>query len=206
MQTRVAVGAGVVGAVLVLARLAPGIVGGVLLLFSALVFVLSIVGLARTVVLPGRMSPAWGFAIAFGLYLGGVAFIAPLPEVVRSDGSTAAGARKPDSVEPSPNDSERPGFGESFVQASTWTDGPWPLVVDSGTLACFEVGGQEAAFIAAGYGIWDQQMWPLNGVARMHHERFGAEPALDPIWAPNPVTGLRVNIGPMIARARLQCR
>ena len=77
MLTRVVVGAAVVVVVLALARTAPQLVGGLLLGFSVLVFLLTIVGLTGRFRFPERLSPAWGFAIAFGMYLYGVALVAP---------------------------------------------------------------------------------------------------------------------------------
>ena len=86
----------------------------------------------------------------------------------------------------------------AVVTADTWTDGTWPLTVDGGVLAC--VG--DAAFITTD----DGRMWPLNGMARQVHANFGAEPATEPIWRENPrIPGTRVNIGPLIARARALC-
>lgn len=84
MLTRVVVGGVVIAAVLALARTAPQLVGGLLLGFSVLLFVLTIVGLTGRFRFPERLSPAWGFAIAFGMYLYGVALVAPPNGVVVS--------------------------------------------------------------------------------------------------------------------------
>ena len=74
----------------------------------------------------------------------------------------------------------------------------WPLTVTGGVLAC--VG--DAVFITTR----DGRMWPLNGMARQVHDRFGAEPAIAPIWREDPDgPGLRINIGTLIARARRAC-
>lgn len=87
----------------------------------------------------------------------------------------------------------------AVVSADTWTDGPWPLTVTGGVLSC--VGG-EAVFLTTR----DGRMWPLTGLARQVGARYGAEPAIDPIWRGDPDSpGLRINIGTLIARAQRVC-
>ena len=57
-------------------------------------------------------------------------------------------------------------------------------------------------------------MWPLNGTAKSHHARFGAKPAVEPIWRvnqklmdafPNSEATFRINIGPLIKRGLSLC-
>lgn len=87
----------------------------------------------------------------------------------------------------------------AVVSADTWTDGPWPLTVTGGVLSC--VSG-EAVFLTTR----DGRMWPLNGLAQQLGSRYGAEPAINPIWREDPdLPGLRINIGTLIARARRVC-
>ena len=72
-----------------------------------------------------------------------------------------------------------------------------------GILTCMPVAGVEAVYITT---TEDGRMWPLNGAGRAHHGRWGAEPATEPIWRENPrIPGSRVNIGPLIDRARSLC-
>ena len=97
----------------------------------------------------------------------------------------------------------RPPRNPAIVTADTWADGPWPLTVDGGILTCTPVAGVEAVYITT---TDDGRMWPLNGAGRAHHGRWGAEPATEPIWRENPrIPGSRVNIGPLIDRARSLC-
>ena len=90
-----------------------------------------------------------------------------------------------------------------MVSRDTWTDGEWPLTVDAGTLTCID--GLHAAFFV---DIGEEgRLWPLNGRAKSNHERFGAEPDINPIWRFDPqyADGIRVSIGPMINRALEFC-
>ena len=61
------------------------------------------------------------------------------------------------------------------VSVDTWTDGDWPLTVDSGTLSCV---APSAVFFTDAGGT----MWPVNGMARTHSGRWDARPDLRPIW------------------------
>ena len=111
-------------------------------------------------------------------------------------------AVRPVTSNPNPNANpqqpSRPRQHPNVVNADTWTDGRWPLTISGGLLSC--VG--EAVFITDG----DGRMWPLNGNAREAAGSFGAEPAIDPIWRPNPdIPGARVNIGPLIQHALTLC-
>ena len=202
MKTRVIVGVAAVVGVLAAALVAPQTVGWVLIWFSFLVALIAFLGFID----PGifgfsdRQAPVWLVAVSIGLFVGGGVILAPPDEVVVSS-DLNPNERRVVRIDPE-------------VSMLSWRDGPWPFTVSDGRLVCYEVGGQEAAFVAApesdqggylGTGTgW--AVWPLNGVASMHHARFGAEPSLNPIWAPDPLTGLRVNIGPMIVRARELCR
>ena len=121
------------------------------------------------------------WALSVGMFLAAVWLMSPEPEVVLPDA---------------------PVGNPAVVTANTWNDGAWPLTVEGGVLTCVRQPQGEAVFIA----LDDGTMWPLNGLARMIHEQFGAEPATEPIWRENPeLPGARIDIGPLIARALGLC-
>ena len=96
----------------------------------------------------------------------------------------------------------RPPQNPAVASADTWNDGPWPLTIDGGVLTCTRVAGTEALYITDSNG----RMWPLNGAGQAHHARWGAESSIDPVWRENPqIPGTRINIGPLIQRARARC-
>ena len=78
MDRRERIVAGVVG-LLVLAWFVPDLVGVLLMLFSALVFVIAVVGLLRPslVRIPDRMAAVWAFALSVGLFVGGGVLMSP---------------------------------------------------------------------------------------------------------------------------------
>ena len=78
MDRRERVVAGVAG-LLVLAWFVPDLVGVLLMLFSALVFVIAVVGLLRPslVRIPDRMAAVWAFALSVGLFIGGGMLLSP---------------------------------------------------------------------------------------------------------------------------------
>ena len=78
MDRRERVVAGVAG-LLVLAWFVPDLVGVLLMLFSALVFVIAVVGLLRPslVRIPDRMAAVWAFALSVGLFVGGGMLLSP---------------------------------------------------------------------------------------------------------------------------------
>jgi len=117
-------------------------------------------------------------------------------------------------AEVAPMPAKPPPSNPAVVTADTWTDGDWPLTIDGGVLTCteFRRGGyqRQAVFIAD----HDGEMWPLNGVAKSHHARFGAKPELTPIWRvdqktmdafPNSEVTIRISVGPLIKRGLSLC-
>ena len=78
MDRRERIVAGVAG-LLVLAWFVPDLVGVLLMLFSALVFVIAVVGLLRPslVRIPDRMAAVWAFALSVGLFVGGGMLLSP---------------------------------------------------------------------------------------------------------------------------------
>ena len=107
---------------------------------------------------------------------------------------------------PSPN--------PAVVNADTWTDGDWPLTIDGGLLTCTEF--RRGSYQRQAVFITDQdgEMWPLNGVAKSHHARFGAKPELTPIWRvdqkimdafPNSEVTIRISVGSLIKRGLSLC-
>ena len=92
--------------------------------------------------------------------------------------------------------SSLPGRGAE-VSRDTWTEGEWPLTVEKGRLDCYDSKGQPSAvFIDE-----ESRTWALNGVARMHG--YGEE--IEPIWKARPLTGGRVNLGGLTAKALELC-
>ena len=106
-----------------------------------------------------------------------------------------------------------PSLHTAIVSAATWTDGEWPLTIDGGFSLAQNLGGgyqRQAVFITD----QDGEMWPLNGVAKSHHARFGAKPELTPIWRvdqkimdafPNSEATIRISIDPLIKRGLSLC-
>lgn len=85
-----------------------------------------------------------------------------------------------------------------FVSEATWTDGPWPLTVPEGTLACESLGGRlgRVTITANGTTYW------VNGLAKGTH-RFAD---LDEIWRADPsFPAIKVNIGPLLDRGLALC-
>lgn len=78
MDRRERIVAGVAG-LLVLAWFVPDLVGVLLMLFSALVFVIAAIGLLRPslVRIPDRMAAVWAFALSVGLVVGGGMLLSP---------------------------------------------------------------------------------------------------------------------------------
>lgn len=75
-------------------------------------------------------------------------------------------------------------------------EGPWPLTVESGTLAC---DGQAVTFSV------DGGTYAVNGTARGRANSEGWLPIED-IWAPDPVIdGLKVNIGELVDKGLELC-
>jgi len=80
-----------------------------------------------------------------------------------------------------------------FVSQATWTDGPWPLTVPEGTLACQPLGGRlsRVTFAYGGTTYW------VNGTAKAAHTYAD----LSAIWRDNPdVPGTKIEIGPLLDR------
>ena len=185
MRTRIAVGVTALVALLTAAWLAPQAIGTMLVTFSVVVFLWAVVGLIRPDWgrLPNRLASVWVWVMSVGLLAGGAILMAP-PE---PNGVSSANPVNP-----------------AVVSADTWTDGEWPLTVDGGMLTCTTIRdvGLPAAFVSA-----DGKMWPLNGVASSHHERWAAEPSIDPIWRPDPrfPDEARVPIGGLLQRALSLC-
>ena len=132
------------------------------------------------------------------------ASVGSAPTVDEQDTPTPTPTRRP---KPSPTPT-RASLGHSAaVSADTWTGGDWPLTIDAGVLTC--ISGIGAVFITDHNGA----MWPLNGGARAHYARFGAEPATEPIWRVDQqlteetraVVPFRINIGPLIQRGLALC-
>ena len=97
----------------------------------------------------------------------------------------------PDSVKDEPGLITRTDLGEE-----------WPLTVDYGVVACqVKMAGRIRLEIAT-FTAPDGTEYALNGNAKSHTDAADIEP----IWAPNPdVDGLKVDIGPLIERARTFC-
>jgi hypothetical protein len=74
----------------------------------------------------------------------------------------------------------------------------WPLTVDSGTLHCQ---GKEAVGVAT-FKDPQGKVWALNGFALQE-----GLPRINPIWhKDSTVSGLRMDIGPLIDRALRLCK
>jgi hypothetical protein len=207
-----------------------------LIWFSVLVGLIAFLGLIkpRFFRFQDRQAPVWLGAVSIGLFVAGGMVLAPPGEIVvssdlgldelvlvdadreevpRPEAESAARivAERRETptrdilwVFPMMEDLEARGISlgdMEGVNVGNWTTGPWPLTVEGALLVCTQIDGNDAAFVGA-----DGQLWPLNGIASANRARLGAMPDLFPIWADNPVTGLKVNIGPMIARARELCR
>jgi hypothetical protein len=85
-----------------------------------------------------------------------------------------------------------------LVERASWTDGPWPFTVDYATLLCNKGADGERVLVVA-----DREMYALNGTAKSTK----LYPPFDSIWADDPnVAGLKVNIGPMLARGLALCK
>jgi hypothetical protein len=85
-----------------------------------------------------------------------------------------------------------------FVSEATWTDGPWPLTVSEGTLACQPLGGRlsRVTFTYGGTTYW------LNGTAKAAHQYAD----LVIIWRDNPdIPGTKFDIGPLLDRGSALC-
>ncbi|KLO45365.1 hypothetical protein ABH37_00790 [Mycobacterium haemophilum] len=85
-----------------------------------------------------------------------------------------------------------------FVSEATWTDGPWPLTVSEGTLACHPLGAHlgRVTFTSGGTTYW------VNGTAKAAHKYAD----LDDIWRDNPdIPGTKINIGPLLDRGLALC-
>ena len=132
--------------------------------------------------------------IAAFIVIGILAYETPPPRTDLPQQAVVGGA-------PIPPPAPRPA-NPAVVSAGTWRDGQWPLMVSGGVLTCVQQAQGEAVFIVTD----DGRMWPLNGTARQVHASFGAEPATEPIWRENPqIPGARINIRPLIDRARSLC-
>lgn len=77
----------------------------------------------------------------------------------------------------------------------------WPLTVDYAVLHCQakEAGGYNLQL--ATLSAPDGTLYALNGSAKSHTTAKD----IDPIWAPDPDTGAKVDIGPLIEKARALC-
>ena len=83
----------------------------------------------------------------------------------------------------------------STVSAATWTDGPWPFIVDRGELTCIGSVDDPGVFLVTARG----EMFALNPAAILMADRVGAIADLDPIWRDDPeILGAKVNVSPMI--------
>lgn len=85
-----------------------------------------------------------------------------------------------------------------YVSQATWTDGPWPLTVPDGTIACESLGkGLGRVTITAG----GKTYW-VNGLAKGTHKYAD----LDEIWRADPkYPDIKVNIGPLLDRGLALC-
>ena len=56
---------------------------------------------------------------------------------------------------------------QARVSADAWTDGDWPLTIDSGILVC--IGGAALTGLEGVKGVFiidaKERVWPLNGIA-----------------------------------------
>ncbi|BBY35447.1 hypothetical protein BST33_03600 [Mycolicibacter minnesotensis] len=96
-----------------------------------------------------------------------------------------------------PNPDNRP---RGYVSEETWTDGPWPLTVSEATLMCARQGvggGHQSVTLAA-----NRKMYAVNGTAKS----TGQFEDIDEIWAEDAsYPGLKVNIGPLLAKGLSLC-
>ena len=84
-----------------------------------------------------------------------------------------------------------------LVERATWTDGLWPLTVDSAVLQCNDSASGPRVTIVA-----DREMYALNGTAKSAN----LWPPFDAIWADDPnVSGVKAHIGPMLDRGLALC-
>lgn len=219
------IGGGVVGllCLFLLAQIAPGFAGGLLITFSVVAFLWAVVGLIRPQwgKLPTRGAAVWVWALSVGLFVaGGVVLAPPEEQTTASDAPVNAetqrvvdamardrAERETDrqtsidraQAEREPATRVWAPRNPNVVEARTWVDGPWPLTFSGGVLTCAYAGDNEAVFIVDNDGT----MWPLNGVAQANHSRWGAEPSIDPVWrADSDIPGTKIGIGPLIAHAR----
>ena len=107
-------------------------------------------------------------------------------------------------IEREPAPAAEPVPHPAAVSSDRWTDGAWPLSIDRGLLICTPIrpGNWPALYISD----VDGRMWPLNGIASSHADRFGAEPSIDLVWLDNPeIPGTKVFLTELIDRANALC-
>lgn len=118
-----------------------------------------------------------------GLVMGVMLLLALIPNeegAAPRESATAPAAR--DALAISPNDIE----------------GEWPLTVESGRFVC----GERAALLLDGEG----QRYALNGQARGRIKNNESWRDIDAIWKPDPDTGGKINIGPLLDAGIAACK
>ena len=209
------------------------IVSALLVLAATAIGLVSFVGIIRPLPrlwLPTRKRAAQAFGGAFVLLIiGGMLAPKPTPEELEGQKVEEQQQAEVASTRPAPpsrkaeeqqktevasTPAKSASANPAVVSADTWTDGDWPLTIDRGVLTCTEF--RRGSYQLKAVFITDQDggMWPLNGTAKSHHARFGAKPAVEPIWRvdqklmdafPNSEATFRIDIGPLIKRGLSLC-
>ena len=90
------------------------------------------------------------------------------PENAKSDPSVRLRPATQPQSSPTPHPNRKLIGRDTFV-------GTWPFSVDRGQIECRDP-------MAVYFRTPDGRLWPLNGWAGVHAERYGAEPSKDEIW------------------------
>ena len=212
---RISVGVFWLLVLLVAAYVAPRFVGALLMLFSLLVFVLAVVGLAwpSLMRLPNRLAAVWVFALSVGMFVGGGMLMAPQNGESTASDVPAVATRQsmPDPETPEEREARIGGRLERFRRPTTSNQRPPAAVRQSPTSRqrSTDTGSSMDDVYAE---TWSDGPWPLTidmGVLSCV-EVDGAGPAAviadgdGTVWALNgiarayvPLVGGQANISPI---------
>lgn len=95
-------------------------------------------------------------------------------------------------------------FAESTMVSSSDMKEKWPLSVESGMLRCEPLPAMPKAQLVTFTS--NGKIYAVNGTASGHAKKNGWR-QIDEIWKDNPeISGLKINIGPLIDRGLALCR
>lgn len=169
MGRRERIVAGVVG-FLVLAWVAPDLVGALLMLFSFLVFAIAVVGLVwpSLVRLPDRMAAVWAFALSVGMFVGGGMLLAPQNgESTASDSSSVSDSppvtrqNMPDPETPEEREARIGGRLDELRRPSTSRQRP-PAAVPQSPTSRPSQSSQQPQMADVYASTWTDGTWPLT--------------------------------------------